>query len=446
MVGYTVSSANEYLILTGYAITELSIKKKAFVLPGQRCTKMSLTPLNYTLSLHAMTVEKLEFLLPAVFTIGPLDEPNAIMRYARLLAGNQTDGVKHIQDIVTGIIEGETRVLAAKLTMEEIFKDRSFFKQHVAEAIQSELDQFGMKVYNSNIRQLQDSPGSEYFKYLRLKAQEAAINQAKVDVATAKTAGSVGEKKKEAEQRKNLIEIEAATVVYEQNRKIDIAKATTELDTEKTNFQNNVLIAQIEAEKKAAMRNAELQREVEVKNVLVQQEKERGKNLAKTIVEAEMIEALAKADLFKLRTKADAAFYTKQKEAEALQITYQAQANGIKYLQEAFGHDNASTLQYIMINQGVFQELAKSNAEAVKGMQPKISVWNTGDQSSGMDAGKPIRDIFQTLPPLFSTINEQTGLAPPAWMAMLPQNSPAAAAEPQSALIVQEPLKSARSN
>ncbi|KAJ3350873.1 hypothetical protein HDU91_006195, partial [Kappamyces sp. JEL0680] len=96
-----VSSANEYLILTGYAITELSIKKKAFVLPGQRCTKMSLTPLNYTLSLHAMTVEKLEFLLPAVFTIGPLDEPNAIMRYARLLAGNQTDGVKHIQDIVT---------------------------------------------------------------------------------------------------------------------------------------------------------------------------------------------------------------------------------------------------------------------------------------------------------------------------------------------------------
>lgn len=62
--------------------------------------------------------------------------------------------------------------------------------------IQSELTQFGLTVYNANVKQLIDAPGSEYFTYLRLKSQEGAINQAKVDVANAKCMGAVGEKEK----------------------------------------------------------------------------------------------------------------------------------------------------------------------------------------------------------------------------------------------------------
>ena len=60
------------------------------------------------------TIEKLQFSLPAVFTIGPLNEPNALKQYAMLLTGNadgspakkvmtQT-GRSHVQDIVKGPI------------------------------------------------------------------------------------------------------------------------------------------------------------------------------------------------------------------------------------------------------------------------------------------------------------------------------------------------------
>ncbi|KAI8892392.1 hypothetical protein BC833DRAFT_370483, partial [Globomyces pollinis-pini] len=255
------TNANEFLAITGINIPDVKIAKKAMIWPGQRSIKFSLTPLNYTLSLHAMTIEKLEFTLPAVFTIGPEDKPESILIYARLLAANNEKSMKHIQELVTGIVEGETRVIAAGMTMEEIFKERKFFKEHVLQGIQSELNQFGMVIYNANVKQLQDSPGSEYFKYLRLKSQEGAINQAKVDVAQAKMVGAVGEKQREAEGRKNIIEIESTTVIYEQNRKVDIARAQTQLDTEKTKFQNNVLVAEIEAEKRAALRDAELQRE-----------------------------------------------------------------------------------------------------------------------------------------------------------------------------------------
>ncbi|KAJ3256499.1 hypothetical protein HK103_005497 [Boothiomyces macroporosus] len=418
---YKTASANEYLVITGAGIKDVKVARKSMVYPMQKCTKFTITPMNYTLSLHAMTVEKLEFTLPAVFTIGPEDKPASILKYAKLLASNSEKGIKHIQELVTGIVEGETRVIAASMSMEEIFKERKFFKEHVMEGVQSELNQFGMTIYNANIKQLQDAPGSEYFMYLRLKSQEGAINQAKVDVAQAKLLGAVGEKEREAEQRKNIIEIESKTIVYEQNRQVEIVKAQTQLETEKTVFQNNVRLAEIEAEKRAAVRDAELQRDVEIKRALVAQEKARAEKLSKTTVEAEMIQTLAAADLFKKKTEADAYFYTKQKEAEAIQVMYNAQANGIKMLQQAFNGDNAATLQYIMLDRGIFQELAKSNADAVKGMEPKITVWNTGNDTGSQDAGKPIREIFQTLPPLMSIINDQTGINPPNWIGSLPQ-------------------------
>jgi len=75
-----------------------------------------------------MTIEKLSFALPAVFTIGPEDDEVALMKYATLLTGrNGTDQTKasadtHVQSIVKGIIEGETRVIVSSMSMEEIFK------------------------------------------------------------------------------------------------------------------------------------------------------------------------------------------------------------------------------------------------------------------------------------------------------------------------------------
>lgn len=87
-----------------------------------------------------MTVEKLQFSLPAVFTIGPQNDLNALRKYAGLLSGNNgSDFHKkgdvidptrrdHVQDIVKGIIEDETRVIVSSMSMEEIFKERQIFR------------------------------------------------------------------------------------------------------------------------------------------------------------------------------------------------------------------------------------------------------------------------------------------------------------------------------
>lgn len=144
---YHISEANEYLVVTGAGVEDVRIVKKAFVYPWQKVARISVSPFDFSLNLQAMTIEKLQFALPAVFTIGPDNQPEALKKYALLLSGNP-DGTasargkstgavivptqrSHVQDIVKGIIEGETRVIVSSMTMEEIFKERQVFKQKV---------------------------------------------------------------------------------------------------------------------------------------------------------------------------------------------------------------------------------------------------------------------------------------------------------------------------
>jgi flotillin len=93
---------------------------------------------------------------------------------------------------------------------------------------------------------------------------------------------------------------------------------------------------------------------------------------------------------------------------------FEAQSNGIKLLQKAFKGDNHSTLGYIMLEQGLHAELAKLNAGAIEGLSPKITVWNTDGAEKGT-----IQELLQTLPPALSTIQQHTGIKPPAWMATM---------------------------
>lgn len=85
---YHISEPNSYLAVTGLGIDRVKILKKCLVMPFQRVTKISITPFDFTMALHAMTSEKLQFSLPAVFTIGPDDNIEALTKYAVLLTGD----------------------------------------------------------------------------------------------------------------------------------------------------------------------------------------------------------------------------------------------------------------------------------------------------------------------------------------------------------------------
>lgn len=79
-------------------------------------------------------------------------------------------------------------------------------------------------------------------------------------------------------------------------------------------------------------------------------------------------------------------------------------------------------MQFLMLQNGTYERLAEQNAKAIHGLQPKINVWTTGGENGGADQSMaPIQNLFKSLPPLFSTIQDQTGMTPPSWMANMPK-------------------------
>lgn len=125
---------------------------------------------------------------------------------------------------------------------------------------------------------------------------------------------------------------------------------------------------------------------------------------------------------YKTRNEAEAYNYAAQQRAEAELVGKIREAEGITAMADAYGKmanafgGPAGLLQYMMIEKGTYVELAKANAQAIHGMEPKISVWNTGSgQGQSGDAADTMRNVYQMLPPLMTTINEQTGITLPEW-------------------------------
>ncbi|GJW09182.1 flotillin-like protein 4 [Tanacetum coccineum] len=221
-------------------MTSRSLRKHGFFLAN---------PLENSISLRSTTLlkfkpEKLPFILPVVFTIGPQEDKDSLYKYAKLTTCKEKDE-SHMQELVKGIIEGETRVLAASMTMEEIFRGTK------GTFVQLELNQFGLKIYNANVKQLVDVPGHKYFSYLGQKTQMEAANQAKIDVSEAKMKGEVGSKFRDGQTLQNAAKIDADTKIIMTQRQGEGKKEEIKVKTEVKVFEN-------EREAEVAKANADL--------------------------------------------------------------------------------------------------------------------------------------------------------------------------------------------
>ncbi|KAK4379497.1 hypothetical protein RND71_001359 [Anisodus tanguticus] len=212
-------------------------------------------------------IEKLPFLLLAVFTIGLcVDDHERLVKYSKLLSQHKRES-HDVKDLVQGVIEGETRVLAASMTMEEIFK--------------------GTKISRRRCH--------EYFSYLGLKTQMKAANQAKIDIAEAKMKGETGAKEREGLTRQNATKIDAET-----KREVEVAEANSILPTKKAGWSQQAKMAEIEAQKVVAIWEAVLQQEVERKNALTKTESLKAQHLSKATVDYEIKATLSCSNTFLL--------------------------------------------------------------------------------------------------------------------------------------------------
>lgn len=160
-----------------------------------------------------------------------------------------------------------------------------------------------MHSYNANVKELQDTPGSEYFAFLSRKAHEGALNQARIDVAEARMRGEIGEAEKEGKTKQEISKIDADTAVLETKRKAEKAKADSALTDHQTELDANVDMNKIAAKRHNAIKDAELQKQVEAKRAATELERLRANDVTKSKVARESAQE-----------NADAGYYTTKRQ------------------------------------------------------------------------------------------------------------------------------------
>lgn len=115
----------------------------------------------------------------------------------------------------------------------------------------------------------------------------------------------------------------------------------------------------------------------------------------------------AEGELVAATNNAQGALIVATKEAEGLEKKAQA----LNKLIAAYGNPH----NYIMsrlVDEQILVKIAKENANALHGLNPKITVWS----QDGKDAMQPIKNIAQNLIPTLDIVRDQTGYSFPDWL------------------------------
>ncbi|KAB2626221.1 flotillin-like protein 4 [Pyrus ussuriensis x Pyrus communis] len=113
-------------------------------------------------------------------------------------------------------------------------------------------------------------------------------------------------------------------------------------------------MVEVEAEKAVASREAELRKEVEMMKASTRMEKLKG--------------------LYARQQAANAECYAKKREVKGLMALGQAQGAYPRFLLDTIGGNYAAMRDFLMIHNGMFQQVAQINDDAMCGLQPKISI------------------------------------------------------------------------
>jgi flotillin len=283
------------------------------------------------------------------------------------------------------------------------------------------LDQFGLKVFNANIKELEDAHGSEYFSYMRQKTRSMAENEAKINIADANNKGAIGQAQKESDTRITTALISSKTIIAENEQKQTVLNSNTQYQLAQIEQETRLKMSRVQQEQDVQKRNLDLERQVEEVRQKKRLEELRAGRGIEAQIQAEIVHKDTDAEVYRQIKTADAELYRKQKEAEGILVIGESQKKALEEYAKVFT-DSQALLTYIMMEKGLFTQMGELNAKAIAGLNPNITVWNTGSAGSeGSDPYASMRNIFQAIPPMISTVQSQTGITPPSWMGTVPK-------------------------
>ncbi|BDA45928.1 Flotillin-like protein 2 [Coccomyxa sp. Obi] len=358
------------LVKTGVGVTGMRVGRTFFLRPGQKVISKDMVPFD----------------IPVTFTIQPHDPETDLEGFKRYASRMNGLNEGEFYTILTGVIHGQTRILAGTLTVLEIFNNRDNFKIHVQEKVEKELIPYGMSVTNANISELRDMPGEDN----------------KIEVAANRKKGDVGTKELEGEAIQETARITAENV---KEQVLDM--------------QQKQEVREQEASIAPKARTAQLQTDLNKMAAEQHLEYLRSTQFTEATVQADIARVKAEGQAQARRALADAELYAQEKQADAVKAKLRAQAEGLKDFMTAADPDLIKF--YLALEHNLFPTIAGEMAKTVHGLNPKINIWTTSGGAEGAaDAMAPLKNLFTSLPPMLDAVQSQTGMKLPSWM---PQQS-----------------------
>ncbi|BCS83397.1 spfh domain-containing protein [Cotonvirus japonicus] len=418
---YKSVAATQYMAKTGLGVTGVHVSRKTIQWPFQKIKTVSLNPISYKFIGSNMSKEMVPFELPLTFTVSPkhpeIDVDGFIKYVTRL--GDMSEG--EIKNIIGGIVNGETRSYVGTMTIKEIFSGKREFQEYVVERVQENLDQFGLKIHNANIEEMHDTEGNAYFENLKQKELESALTTSRLAVSGARMLGETGEKENEVETRKQVSTLESEATKIETQQRQNMSDYERVLAITNTNNNQEKELAVIEARKMTESRRIQIESDLFKQEQTKELEKLRSSNLIEATAVAEKTIKEAEARAKALEIQADAQYYSKLKEAEGIREQLKATAEGLEKIYEV-SHTNPELAHFYMAlekgvfsNDGLFAVMAKQQSLAIQGLEPKINIWNTGNNTESGFANV-ITDLAKTMPPILDVIQSQTNIKLPDFL------------------------------
>ena len=160
--------------------------------------------------------------------------------------------------------------------------------------------------------------------------------------------GETGEAEKMGETRQKISKIDAQTAVLETQRKSEKAHADAQLTNTQTKLNMGIKLANIEASRLADAKDAELQRDVEIKRAEMELERRRATEVVHAKIARESAQQQADATLYadtkgadgllyRATQDAEAAYRRATKEADAAAFARKKEAEGLAAMADAYG-------------------------------------------------------------------------------------------------------------
>ena len=387
-----------------------------FIVPVIQSYKyLDLTPISISVDLrNTLSKQNIRIDVPSRFTVGISTEPGVMQNAAeRLLALPPSE----VQELSKDIILGQLRLVIATMDIEDINADRDKFLEAVSNNVETELKKIGLRLINVNITDITDESG--YIQALGKEAAAKAINDAKRTVALQDKEGAIGAADATRDQRIAVSLADSNAIKGENEAKMKIAESDAELREREAEATKRATTAEKIQKALSDEESFDAQRKAELKRAELEKAKLEADVLVKAEIDKKELEIQAEAEAEQVRIRAEG-----EANATLARLTAEAQGNkeiliqqaeGFAKIVEAAGGDVRAAIQLLVADK--IDEIVKLQVEAISNIKiDKVTVWDGmgGDGQSPATANF-VSGMLKAVPPL-NEVFKMAGMEIPQYL------------------------------